>query len=603
MRAGAVGAQALEGFKFNAPEDRMRNGDAYVSSQYNSAAAQSTEKLPMNRCTRVMLISAVGVLISAAAYARSDDGPELELKPCTIELVDGTEVAGKLAVQFDMDDHLIVYSPRLATVRSFLKDHVHALTVDCEREELNPKRELTEEDRKLLGQVEWPDAPPAEGHKPAYTTETWEKPKRLMVWAKPGRTGRFGQPGNWLMNGERVGAFVPYEYESRRPPTFRPTKYKAIVGPHVDMLIPAAGKRYSVRLVNKDLGSARPRHVTVESNGGLTFKLDGGYGNVWVSEHAEFDGGGQATIRGVKHTFIVGGPRMPEAQDIRKITNDGAEAGKPGYFRGKHFARKLVFRKDDPKASVELIGSARTGDETQFIRGVLIVSEDSLLSIGPRCTQTIFRDAVIQMQDGAILAKHSNYLAMDDMAVFGTLRAGGPYRPIARNCYVGLSSTDWQGTIRQIGYEEERIAPWWDGADTADWPSYVSLRVGPGARIETHSADPDAARLVFCSHGKEGFGDHIRGVEGERQTAAYRELLGRISIACMEEELSLNGVSFRDMDEGGLVLPDIDLHSTWKNVSFGDSTPEKLVTKLDMAKAIEIMKHRLRASAYCADVD
>ena len=556
------------------------------------------ERNPM----RILAMIAVISIIACAGRA-DDESPALELKPCMIELIDGTEVEGKLAVQFEMDAHLIVYSPRLATVRSFLRDHVHALTVDGEREKLNPKRELTEEDRKLLGQVEWPDEPPAEGPRPAYTTETWEKPKRLMVWAKPGRTGRFGQPGNWLVNGERVGGFVPYEYESRRPPTFRPTKYKAIVGPHVDMLIPAAGKRYSVRLVKKDLGSARPRHVTVESNGSLRFKLDGGYGNIWVSRHAEFDGGGQATIRGVKHTFIVCGPRMPEGQDIRKLTNDPSLADKPGYFRGKHFARKVVFRKDDPKASVELIGSARTGDETQFIRGVLIVSEDSLLSIGPRCTQTIFQDAVIQMQDGAILAKHSNYLAMDDMAVFGTLRAGEPDRPITRNCQVGLSSTDWRGTLRQIAYEEERIAPWWDGADTGDWPSYVSLRVAPGARIETHSADPDGARLVFCSHGKEGFGDHIRGVKGERQTAAYRELLGRISIACMEEKLSLNGVSFRDMDEGGLVLPDIDLHSTWKNVSFGDSTPEKRGTKLDMAQALEIMKHRLRDSAYCADVD
>jgi len=119
----------------------------------------------MNRITKCTAALTFCMMASAAAPALSaDEKSELELKPCTIELVDGTKVEGQLAVQFEMDDHLIVYSSRLATVRSFLKDHVHALTVDGGREQLNPKRELTDEDRELLGRVAWPDAPPAGLH-------------------------------------------------------------------------------------------------------------------------------------------------------------------------------------------------------------------------------------------------------------------------------------------------------------------------------------------------------------------------------------------------------------------------------------------------------
>jgi len=87
-----------------------------------------------SRRSDFLVAGAVVLVLSGLAAAA-----ELELKPCTLELVDGTEVEGQLAVQFDMADRLIVYSPRMATVRSFLKDHVHALIVDGKREELHPK--------------------------------------------------------------------------------------------------------------------------------------------------------------------------------------------------------------------------------------------------------------------------------------------------------------------------------------------------------------------------------------------------------------------------------------------------------------------------------
>jgi hypothetical protein len=122
----------------------------------------------MNRQSSGLVAAVVSVLVLPGWAAAA----ELELKPFTIELVDGTPVAGQLAVQFDMPDHLIVYSPRLATVRSFLKDHVHALTVDGKRRELKPKRELTGEDRKLLGQVAGPGLSPRRVRRRAAGTGT-----------------------------------------------------------------------------------------------------------------------------------------------------------------------------------------------------------------------------------------------------------------------------------------------------------------------------------------------------------------------------------------------------------------------------------------------
>jgi len=78
----------------------------------------------------IVPVFAACVAMSLAAHARSDDAPTLQLKPCTIEMIDGRTVEGQFAVPFEMDDHLIVYCPRSATMRSFLIDHVHALTVD-----------------------------------------------------------------------------------------------------------------------------------------------------------------------------------------------------------------------------------------------------------------------------------------------------------------------------------------------------------------------------------------------------------------------------------------------------------------------------------------
>ena len=90
----------------------------------------------------------------------------LELEPCTIEMIDGTKVEAQLAAQFDMPEHLIVYSPRLATVRTVFKKHVQPLTVDGKLRELNPKRVLTGDEQRSVDRRRWPDEPPGRGRRP-----------------------------------------------------------------------------------------------------------------------------------------------------------------------------------------------------------------------------------------------------------------------------------------------------------------------------------------------------------------------------------------------------------------------------------------------------
>jgi hypothetical protein len=274
---------------------------------------------------------------------------ELDLTPCTVELVDGRKVEGRLAGQFKMDDHVIVYSPRLATVRSFLKQHVHALTVDGKREQLNPRRELTPEDRKLLGRVDWPDKPPAKGLKPAFTTEKWDGPKQLMVWAKPGKSGRFDEAGNWLINGapaRKLGATAVWG-----GPAWGRSRGSTSLDKDTDLLIPVAPKSYQVRARR---GSYIARHITIESNGFLSHNLKGAYGNLWVAQEGRLDGGGCAYLRGDRHSFFVNGERRGENRPPDGYYLQGETVKVELSTENKELEIRYTLNGDEPSAKSQL---------------------------------------------------------------------------------------------------------------------------------------------------------------------------------------------------------------------------------------------------------
>ncbi len=481
--------------------------------------------------------TAAAVCLNAARVRAGEESTSLHLESCTVELVDGRKVEGRLAVRFDLPDHLVVYSPRLATVRSFLKTHVHALTVDGERRELNPKRTLTDDDAELLGGVAWPDEPPKEGPKPAHTSETWTKPRQLLVWARPGKSGRIEAPGNWLVNGR------PME------------EWPAPVGHHygliffkssqVDFLFPAAEKPYKVRPRRSNV---RARHITVEAGADAELSLNECVGNLWVSAGGAFNGGGGAHLAGDKHTFFVNGRPYRGAPPTSPETFAAVmDAAKP-------FARKWVVRKTDPEASMSLTGTFGSGDETHWLRGVTILEEDSVIAIGPRCVQTVGWEATLVMKSGSVLGKRRNQLYKNDMRVKGRLWAGTPDEPLTGNCYLGISIKDTRGRATSPARPARYGAR--------------GLTVAPGGGIRVHTANPNCARLVVTWHGTEPGGDDGSSNVGcdklpEAERTINVNLLGRPV---------LSDVVFEYLGPGDLRLEDPAVQEEWRRVRFGEHT-------------------------------
>ncbi len=534
------------------------------------------------RVSAVCLCLAIGVRVWAA-----EEPPALELAPCTIELVDGTAVNGRLAVQFDMPEHLVVYSPRLATVRSFRKKHVHALAVNGKREELNPKRELTEEDRKLLGQVRWPDEPPAEGRKPAYTTETWQKPRQLLVWAKPGRSGRFGEPGNWLANGRPMKRVTRTEIWSG--PAWHRGRGVSALNKDTDLLIPVAASAYQVR----GRGDYLARHITVESGAAFHHGLKGAYGNLWVDEHGRIDGGGSAFIRGAKHSFYVNG--KPHSGELPKTPEEFRKLMKSAQY----FARKWIIRKDDPEASVTMIGTFASGDETHWVRGVTILEENGVFSIGGRTTQTIENEAKVILKSGAVFGKNGNQLYKDDMRLKGALLVGTPEEPITRNVYLGLSIKDPKGT-----YPNSDRAPNWSDfrlKGTSASSHGYGLVVAPGAQITVHTAKPDQAKLVITWHGITDAGSDDGTSGGYFDELPESE---RTTNTLFLDDVQLNDVVLDWFGEGDIRMFNPEVRNLWKRVSFGKDCIagegaifRKLTLDADVSKKLAEYRDQLGTTA------
>jgi hypothetical protein len=536
----------------------------------------------------LLIFTALGGLPAHSADDLPDNTPGLVLQPCTVELVDGTQIEGRLAVQFDMPDHLIVYSPRLATVRSFLKDHVHALTVDGKRRPLNPKRDLTADDERRLGRIDWPDAPPVEGHKPAFTTEQWDKPTHLAVWAAPGDSGRAEQAKHWLVNGtpvehlpvDRASNFRPAhgEVEWHADPKVKGTQ--VLFGRNTDLLVPVAGRVYHVR--TKALFSAR--HITVENNarfGGRN--TPGVFGNVWITAQGSHRVSHGYFPVGDQHTFFF---------------NDkpGLELGQPEDDKAMRRVARYIQILKHPQASVEFRGASSTTDEFHIRRGTMVLGEEAQMLIGNRCTQSVAEGSALVMHSGSFFGKHAG-MGGNDMVVMGTLHAGSPERPLKRDCTIGLDHNDWWGDIRAMKAEggirwgppgsPGQIAlyrvPWLSWRDRHDWPVYISLTVPKSGTVRVHSADPAKARLVLRWHGRGGFGS-IGAVTGEDPvTPAQKQLFqkqyyGRINAAFVGD-VRFDGVVFDNFHKGGIMLADAAMRHRWSHVDFGPANaaePEQL---------------------------
>jgi hypothetical protein len=535
----------------------------------------------MNRIMKHTAVVMFCTMATALAPVLSaEEAPELELKPCTIQLVDGTNVEGRLAVQFDMNDHLIVYSPRLATMRSFLKRHVHALTVDGKRQQLNAKRELTDADRKLLGQVRWPDEPPAEGHKPAYTTEKWGPPKYLCVWKHPGKSGRGAEPENWLVNG-RPTSELPASYVSKFQPAGGVSEWgsgegmkpNVVFGRDVDILFPCSESNYQ--------GQAKTwaaRHVTVGNNARFgTDNTPGVTGNVWIMRTGRHGTGHAYMFTGDKHTFFY--------QDKPKLAWGKNRDDTP--HRG---VARYIYLVKSKTTTVEFLGSLQTTDEFHVKRGTMLVHEDSQVMPGARATAFIHPEGELQLQSGAYFGKFTGW-GGHDTVIHGKLRAGSPERPITRDCHLGIAYNDWQACLRAVKTETNKKPPPWRAPFRSDivtdWSPIFGLLVMKDGEFRVHSSDPAKARMVIQWTGRHGYGDFGYSRPDPKSEAQLRiheeQIQGRINAAFLGD-VQLNGVVFDHFHRGGIMLADMNMVKQWKNVSFGehnDGKPNELFVPFD----------------------
>ncbi len=503
---------------------------------------------------RVMAVC-VCLAVWLPAHA-AEDVPALELAPCTIELVDGRTVEGRLAVQFEMDAHLVVYSPHRATVRSLLKKHVHAVTVDGKREQFNPKRALTEEDRKLLGPLQWPDEPPAKGHKPAYTTETWDKPKRLLVWARPGKSGLLSAPANWLCNGRPLPD-MSFDKPARAADG-------GAFDVETDILLPAAGRAYTVGYKDRGRGGLRVRHITVGHLARLNPSVLTAVGNLWLPPHGRLRVRYTIAVKGARHTFFINDKPPFTAEQ-----NNALQGGYPAanYVNGIGYSVAQYFRVNKAGvASVEFRGTTQTSDDFQIPSGVAVVAPDAQLMPGKRSTQNIGKDAVLRLHSGSQFCKMENATYYNhDLVVEGRIEAGTPEHPITRDCLLGVSFKD-RSAYGKDGPSVGRAAP--------------GLVFTQAARVAVHTVDPSKARLVIRWHGRENTWQRSR-MKGEsgKDYMAFPRTIG-IDI---QGPLVLDGVHFDDVHRGGLRLRQPEVRQRWKHVSFGErneSRPDDLFVSL-----------------------
>lgn len=482
----------------------------------------------------------------------------LRLVPCMIHLVDGREVEGRLATQVDMPEHLIVYSPRLATVRSFLKRHVHAVTVDGTRRELNPKRALTDEDRELLGRVAWPDEPPSEGRKPAYTAQTWSPPERLLIWKKPGTSGILHDPDNWVVVGGTEGELWP-PVDHINPRDLK----VSWLGTGTDILVPAAERSYQSRFRLRPAGIIKCRHVTVERNAKFApSTVPAMMGNLWVARGGAYRTRYTTALTGDRQTFVFNDqprltPDSPEAKPVRR-----------GYIvpaKGSYGMAQYVNVRKEPPASVEFVGTVVSSDDFQLLRGTAVVAENSQLWPGTRSVQRIPRGTTLRLMSGAEYGKAHNAAGSGygfkysqgsmDIIVAGRIEVGTRAHPITEDVRFGISFKAPAG-FRDV---EHRV------------PGMI---LAPGAQVAVHTADPEGAKLVFCWHRR-----HNAWFEGRLD--GYKQMPEEITIAICDDVM-LENVRFDDLAVGGLLLENPSIAKRWRNVTFGDrcrGRPQDLIAK------------------------
>lgn len=372
-------------------------------------------------------------------------------------------------------------------------------------------------DRRL-----WPEQNP----RPEYMDQQWPA-AALYVWADPGRSGSFDEPGNWRVDG-KPAASAPDE--------------------NVDVWLPDADNAYKVNAGRQQ----SVRHLTVGRNAGIQGAHRGElsiWGNGWIKD------GGYAyyiAFRGPGHSFFrIDNAELPAPDNKVRFGHTGRGGG---FDARTQLSHKLQICKYGD-GSVEFIGDMGVSDEIMVQFGRLIVNGDLRWSGATnKGALEIYDGAVVELRSGARIGAmtNTNGKSVYNLDIYrnGTLQAGSPHRPLNADAKVLLGV----------------------GPDSP--PGKVGLFAAAGSMIRVYSSDPTRHRLVFAAaNAEDDFHDgNGRPLGGDGATVL--QLAG---------DVQFDGVAFDHMHAGGIKLLDPDLPRTWKHVSYGPNNAaqgEKLFDKL-----------------------
>jgi len=482
-------------------------------------------------------------------------GP-LVLTPTELVLVDGRKVQGQLAAE--LDSHLIVYSPALGTIKSFRKEFVASYTKGNKPITISAVRALSPQELKVdLDWSGWVDAPPEKGPKPAYTTQKWSPPKRLLIWkTHDGKEPQKAQQKPETISGENRVKVAHFQGQD-------PANWLVLGTPledtekwdlETDVILPGVSidRIYSVHCPGRVF-----RHLMVENHAWIGFGDPSGMkvsGNFWIHERGR---GGVSSVKpgefiGASHTFCKN-DRLPVC-DLKGHNYDNSSSLLPNWDSRGYNLAQYIFIKKDPGISVEFLGSHVSGDKFWIFSGACILGPDSSVHSDTRNGDLVFKDASLHLLDGAILGKMKTFPLGTSVEVRGTLTAGLPDRPLTRDATIMLGRKDYSG-VMGCGSPGDEI---------------FDLLVLPGGQMRVHSADPKKARLVFQYSGFDQMVDGLPLAPWNSDGPRWASLPKRIETTFLGDVV-LNGVLFKELHRGGIRLKDAGMTKAWTNVVFDAS--------------------------------
>jgi len=491
--------------------------------------------------SRLILLLALGLSLLGAA--------ELAPTPTELTLLDGRKVPGQLVGE--LEQHLILYSPGMGVACTFEKRFVASYTKDKAPVKLNEPRPLTPDELHYMNWQGWPDAAPIKGPAPAYAKQQWEKPKRLMVWAKPGEAGDFSKTDNWVVFGAAPSGSAWWDEEtdillpSASASAFKP--YKLNPGTHPEL--PEGRMTITVRHIVVERGAY------IQSQGAKVF------GNEWVRK------GGRINMRfmngwfGGKNTLCrVDAPMVylpgVNSSDVTWGLWSAADKERLRPESEQDICQYLTVEKD-AGASVEFLGVITSRDKIQIVTGMAIAGPDSQIMSDNRNGDHVHPAATLALMDGALWGKRLNFCRPDSIEVQGTLWAGLPDRPLTRDATLLLNMKDYTSLM--------------SGNDRRD---AAGLRLHPKATMRVHSSDPTKARLVIrCGRCDTGPGPLDSGSDNSKLSQAkfrWQALPQYIDVLLLGDAV-LDGVVFEDLWKGGVRFADLTQKDAWKNITFAPS--------------------------------